>query len=209
MSRFHKVQNGEHISLIAASHGFRDYRTVWVNAGNASLRQIRQNPNTLMPGDVVFVPDKADRNEAAETGRRHVFFASARRLMLRIVGLDVHRIAIVAASWTIQHEGGIASDVTTPSGLAATEIPVTARHGSLSLGGKEVELDIGGLHPIEDESGCLQRLVNLGYLEDPPEEAAAAAIHSAVEEFECDQRLPLTGVCEGVTRDALRDFHGC
>ena len=209
MSGFHRVKEGEHISLIAARNGFRDYRTVWDNAGNATLRQTRQNPNTLMPGDAVFVPDKTDRNEAAETGRRHVFFSHARHLMLRIVGLDVHRTAIVAASWTIQHEGGAASNVTTGAGLAETEIPVTARHGALTLSGNVLELDIGGLHPIEDESGCLQRLVNLGYLEGPPEEAAPAEIHSAVEEFECDQRLPLTGVCKGITRDALRDFHGC
>jgi nucleoid-associated protein YgaU len=53
----HTVVQGEYLSKIARSYGFSDYRTIWEHPKNAALKQARQNPNVLFPGDRLFIPD--------------------------------------------------------------------------------------------------------------------------------------------------------
>ena len=58
MGATHTVQQCEYLSLIAKIYGFASYKTIWDHDGNADLREQRQNPNILLPGDLVFIPDK-------------------------------------------------------------------------------------------------------------------------------------------------------
>jgi hypothetical protein len=53
----HTVVQGEYLSKIARNYGFSDYRTIWEHPKNAALKQARQNPNVLFPGDRLFIPD--------------------------------------------------------------------------------------------------------------------------------------------------------
>ena len=63
---------------------------------------------------------------------------------------------------------------------------------------------------VATDEGVWQRLVNLGYVpaERPgllPETAEELAM--AIEEFQADHRLPITGVADGATREKLREAH--
>ena len=58
MALIHSVKQGEHMSGIARHYGFSDYKKLWDHANNAKLKTLRKNPNILLPGDEVFVPDR-------------------------------------------------------------------------------------------------------------------------------------------------------
>ena len=80
----HTVEQGECLSRIAAQYGFRDYQTIYNDPGNAELRQKRPDPNMLFPGDIIFIPDKARKDVAAETTKVHHFRVPGSQRFLRI-----------------------------------------------------------------------------------------------------------------------------
>ena len=49
------------------------WETVWKHPDNAGLRELRRSPHVLLPGDVVFVPPLAAREELRATGKQHPF----------------------------------------------------------------------------------------------------------------------------------------
>ena len=53
----HTVQEGECVSSIAHDYGLLP-NTVWEYEENRTLRELRKNPNVLLPGDVLVIPDK-------------------------------------------------------------------------------------------------------------------------------------------------------
>ena len=54
---YHTVAQGECLSTIAASYGFRDYRTVYNDPANAEFREKRPNPNVIWgSADVLWLP---------------------------------------------------------------------------------------------------------------------------------------------------------
>lgn len=209
MSSNYTARKGEHVAGIAEQHGFRLFRTVWDHPGNDALKQRRQNPNTLLEGDVVFIPDKDRGLQSAASGRLTTFVIQSETLMLRVVALMVDRTPVAGMDWSLEHDAGSASNVTTTDGLAEAPIPKSAKHGTLTVDAEPTELDIGALDPIEESSGCQQRLINLGYLQGPVGAADDQELRSAIEEFECDSSLTLTGICDGATREELLRVHGC
>src|SRR5215831_11621271 len=85
MSSYHTVKQGEHLSRLAEQYGFSDYRTIWDHPENAELKQKRQNPNVLYPGDNLFIPDRELREEPRPTDQRHTFVLSGTKLKVRLV----------------------------------------------------------------------------------------------------------------------------
>jgi hypothetical protein len=73
MGAYHIVRQREHISALAFLFGFLDYRAIWNHPENAALKDERQNPNVLYPGDRVFIPDKNTCVADAATDRRHIY----------------------------------------------------------------------------------------------------------------------------------------
>ena len=60
------------------------------------------------------------------------------------------------------------------------------------------------------DEGVWQRLVNLGYAsarEPGPLPRDAAELSMALEEFQCNHRIPITGASDGVTRERLHEAH--
>src|SRR5258706_12719858 len=80
----HVVKQGEHLSQIAKQHGFFDFRLIWDHPKNAKLKALRLNPNVLLPGDLLHIPDKEPKKESRPTGARHVFRIPGPTLTLRV-----------------------------------------------------------------------------------------------------------------------------
>ncbi len=72
MSEDYEVQEGDCISSIAHEHGFL-WETLWNHSANSGLNQQRKDPNILMEGDIVHIPDKTKKQESGATEAKHKF----------------------------------------------------------------------------------------------------------------------------------------
>ncbi len=72
MSVDHTVCEGESIGSIAFEHGFF-WETLWEHGSNASLKEKRKDPDVLLAGDVVHVPDLRVREESKGSDAKHQF----------------------------------------------------------------------------------------------------------------------------------------
>ncbi|MGO4782046.1 hypothetical protein AB4084_41815, partial [Lysobacter sp. 2RAB21] len=54
------IGKGESLASIAKERGFL-WRTLWEHGNNAKLKAKRKNPNQLVEGDALFLPEKGDK----------------------------------------------------------------------------------------------------------------------------------------------------
>jgi hypothetical protein len=71
---WHTVKQGEWLSKIAAKYGLPDWNIIWKDPHNADLAK-RRNPNVLFPGDQLFIPEPAVREESGATNTRNQYVA--------------------------------------------------------------------------------------------------------------------------------------
>jgi hypothetical protein len=179
----HTVRKGDCITSIADEHGFF-WRTVWDHEKNAQLRSLRSDPNTLVPGDVVQVPEKRARTEIRSTGAAHRFRLKGIPAMFRLQ-LFQGKEPRAGERFTLTVDGLKHEGVTSAAGLIEVPIPADARKATLVVGSEEEGLQfmLGRLPPITEIAGVQARLNNLG--------------------FDCGG---LSGELDEPTRDALRAF---
>jgi hypothetical protein len=153
----HKVVAGDTISSIAAFYGITDWENkLWNAAENAQLKQERVNPNTLVPGDQVFIPELQKKQEARPSDAWHDFHVVRNKRFLRLklqsedskplanrkyelTPLETFRGVFVQQGQTTDADGKIEED-----------IPHTMLEADLSLpdDGLRVRLKIGYLLPL-------------------------------------------------------------
>jgi N-acetylmuramoyl-L-alanine amidase len=87
MPQDHLVRQGECLVAIADQYG-HFWETLWNHPKNSTLKQLRKDPNILMPGDQIHIPDKESRTEQGATEQRHRFQArgTPAKLRLRLTG---------------------------------------------------------------------------------------------------------------------------
>jgi hypothetical protein len=215
MPTMHTVAPGEYLMQIARKYGFTDQRTIWEHPRNTSLRQKRDSPNVLNPGDQVFIPDRELREEARPTDQRHRFKLTLPRLKLRIVLQDMYERPIAAAPCVLTVEGERHPRTTDATGKIEVDIPLTASAGVLIVRTPETAIDdiaipvrIGDLDDVDVVKGQKQRLANLGYYVGAIDETRNPAFQLAVEEFQCDHGLHVDGDCGPKTQARLKAEHG-
>jgi hypothetical protein len=211
------VQQGDYLSKIAKQHGIADYRTLWNHPKNKKLKELRVNPNVLYPGDVVFVPETETKKESRSTDKKWTFETSLKVPKLRIAVLDLTGKAVGGTSCELKVTGAedIASQKTDANGMVERPIPADAENGQLKLIDDKVPIDldtellIGHLDPIDTVSGWQARLNNLGYNAGEVSGEANPQLTSAIEEFQCDHKLTVDGICGSKTQAKLKEVHGC
>jgi hypothetical protein len=175
----HIVQSGEHIGVIANSFGFENFSELWDHPNNAALKELRKSPFLLAPGDELFIPDRTLLVFSRNTAASHDFKINIDRiqLQLRLLGQDAKPLKDAKLKLQVDPpESGAASSqreqklTTDGAGKVVAEISKTCLVGGLVVGGLEYELKIGGLDPIDTDTGLAQRLTNLGYFVPPFEE---------------------------------------
>ncbi len=133
MAKYHTVKQSDHLSKIALQYGFSDYRVLWEHSENATLKQQRQNPNVLFPGDRLYIPDKQEKTESGATEQRHRFRLSLQPLKLRIVVKDLNDQPVANTSCQLHIEGEIYKLTTDSQGLIEQEIPRIAERGKFTI----------------------------------------------------------------------------
>ena len=67
MATTHIVKVGESLTTIALKYGYSDGLFLYNHPSNAGLRKRRPNPNIILPGDTVNIPDKTPGSAAPKT----------------------------------------------------------------------------------------------------------------------------------------------
>ena len=210
------IRQGDHMARIAHACGFPDWRVLWNHPGNAALRQLRNNPNVLFPGDVLYIPDPQLREEPCQTDDKHHFLKKGSKLKLRLTLLDQYETPIANANCMLTVGVTSRSVTTNGDGRLELEIDPTAREGLLVIQDEGTPLNearlafaIGDLDPVEETSGQVARLNNLGYFAGDRSSPDPMAFQSAVEEFQCENGLTVDGICGPLTQAKLKEVHGC
>src|SRR5215208_137973 len=197
------IEQGECISSLCAEYGFF-WSTIWNHADNADLKELRKDPNALLEGDVVVIPDKTKKEESCATEQKHKFKkkGTPAKIKIRLMlddeprANEPYRLAI-DGTW---YEGTLDGD-----GFLEQVIPPGAVQGILRVGSgeriDEYELALGTLDPIDTESGVSGRLRGLGYHH---EDDATPAISA----FQKKEGLEESGELDDETRQKLKERFG-
>lgn len=211
----HIVKKGEFLAAIAKQYGFSDWNVIWDDPQNSDLKKKRKNPNVLYQGDKLFVPEKRNKEASASAGQRHKFQIKAQPLKLRLVlkGLDDKPLANTQC--VLHVDGGQFELTSDGQGLIEQKISRSATVADLVIGGLDspsqgvVPISIGQLDPVDTASGQTARLNNMGYFVGAPDADDSQAFRSAVEEFQCNNKLAVDGKCGPKTQAKLLELHGC
>src|SRR5437868_4102041 len=92
MARYHVVAKGDCLSSVAFQNGYFP-GTIWEHPTNDELRELRGDPNVLLAGDRLFLPDKDPKTTTCATGKRHRFVRRGvpARFRLQILNADKPR----------------------------------------------------------------------------------------------------------------------
>jgi hypothetical protein len=225
----HVVKRGEHIAAIVSRFGFENFSMIWQHANNAALRALRENPHQLVAGDELFIPDRVLPVFSRVTAAVHDFRVQIDRIALNLRFLDQSDKPRSGVAVKLRVEGPQASSArsqpatTDGDGRLSVEIKKSAVVGSLVIDEQEFALQIGLLDPLSTDSGLIQRLNNLGYFVPPDVEGDGDGdgdetdadddrdedeLRSAIEEFQCDHALKVTGKRDAATEAKLLQLHG-
>jgi hypothetical protein len=110
---------GDCLYAIGAGEGI-PWQKIWNHPNNAELKRKRSNPNIMLPGDVLFIPEPEIRTKQGETDKQHRFVmkATLAKLRLRIVKPDVSRITHDQRTITFGFDKDVVTDDPPPDAVA-------------------------------------------------------------------------------------------
>lgn len=204
----HVVQQGECVASLAFLYGFH-WKRLWQLPQNQSLRAKRPNPNILLPGDILFIPEKQLRSENRATTRRHPFVKKTEPVKLKVRLLAAGK-PVADEEYQLKIAGAVQTGHTDSSGILIEVIPPDAREAQLVLtkNGLEYPLEIGHLDPLTEITGVQARLNNLGYHCGSVDGILGPLTHSALRTFQETYQLKISGEPDGPTLDKLKSKYG-
>jgi hypothetical protein len=213
----HLVEEGESLLSIADRYQWLHWIPIWNDAGNAALRQARDNPQCLLPGDQVHIPRRKAHTLRASAEQQVTVrvFVSKPALRLRVVGGDGAHVSLAAEAL----QGGGLHDARVEGELLIAGCSPSTRQVSLQLSADDeatapaappltLDVAVGSLPPLGERAGVIARLRNLGLdageLDAPSDEALSVAI----EEFQREHGKTVTGKRDGAFLADLFTEHG-
>jgi Putative peptidoglycan binding domain/LysM domain len=203
----HRIESGDSVSGLAKRYGFLP-QTLWDAPENGELRSRREDMNTLMPGDVLVIPDKRVDPIPLATGRSHRFRIKGALAILRMQVYDFGEPR-AGEDFVLTVGSHVVEGTTDGDGVLEAQVPVLATSGHLVIGEDQfvVEILFGHLDPASELSGIQQRLLNLGYTcHDSPGELGAST-RRALGEFQSSQGLDVSGELDDDTRGRIVELH--
>jgi hypothetical protein len=212
----HVVTQGECFVSIARKYGVA-WKTLYDHPANADLKSRRKNPNVLLEGDVVEIPDRPEKNVTVPTEDKHRFVVDLPRAKVRVHVKDADGQAHEGKRYVLR-VGDLEEEGTVPAdGLIEHDVPVDATEGTITIffdppaedeAGEgedqpgppaptfhQIALRIGHLDPIDCDAGAQARLENLGF-------------HDVLS-FQRKHGLEETGELDDATKQKLEELHLC
>jgi hypothetical protein len=164
------ICRGDFVARVANAFGF-DADSVWNDPSNDDLRSLRQNPNILLAGDVLYIPDQVDKQPVAHdlaSGSTNNFVSPTPPTVTvkhKFVGSDTSTYA--SRAYTVDELEDLTGLQTDGDGVVTFDVPVTLDTATVVFTdtGESWALSIGGLDPIDTAIGVFQRLQNLGHID--------------------------------------------
>ncbi len=208
---YHTVRAGENIESLAFYYGhFSD--VIWNHPNNASLKDLRRDPDVLEIGDQVFIPSLRLKTVAGATNQVHRFQCKNTPSLFRFRPLVFGEpligekyVLVIDDEMTI--EGSIGEN-----GTITHSVRPDAKRARLTVGSGVMEfkyyLDLRTLPPVDTVLGIQARLQQMGIYngeldgKDNPETQSALAV------FQERQGLEPTGKIDEKTKQKLLKHHG-
>lgn len=207
MQAYHTVQDGDSLSSLALAYGLAP-DTIWQDAANDKLRARRSRGETLLPGDVVAIPDKREKTDTRGMNARHVFRRIGVPILFELCLFDGDGLPLAGAAYVLEVDGVRHDGTTDADGVLKQIIPNDARAGRVAIDGLvDRELRFGWLDPIETLIGVQKRLTNLGFPCSHDEGRFSRDTHVALARFQRVAGLPDTGELDDATREEIRACH--
>jgi hypothetical protein len=215
---FYIVKEGECLSSLAQKFGFKNLDIIYNHPENRELKKIRPNPNLLLPGDEVFIPESEPKSVSANTNYLHHFKLSRPKTRLKILlsGLDnepVRNRKYILHIDNLRFEG-----VSKYNGLIEHEISPFGEEGILMIypeDGKQgadpivLKVKLGHLDPIDTLTGIQARLNNLGFNAGPVNGIMEPLFVLGIKLFQQAYGLPIDGKPDSKTQLKLKQVYGC
>lgn len=213
------VRQGDYLAKLAFMHGF-DAEEVWNDAKNDEIRGQRVDHNILAPGDIVYFPVKAKEGLPIVKGTTNKYKAKVPKVTVKLRFRDGAG-PLAQQPYTIEGAASPEAGASDGDGQVELSVPVDTTDFVVVFPERNLRFAVrlGHLDPIEERSGLMARLVQLGYLLPSPSalfggEIAGEEIDDgderlscAVRAFQTDHMLEVTGIVDDATRDALKAAH--
>ena len=193
----HRVLPGECLASIAERYGFTNPRVVYEHPANEALRRVRPDPNVLLAGDEVVIPDRRVRTTEGATEQRYRFVIDRQPAWLRLRLLNPDGSPRSGLPYRIEYQGQIHRGTTGGDGGITHEVPsylpgalVTVTDGPDE---ERYQVALGYLDPVTHEEGMKQRLRNLGYYVDVPGVPETVLLQHALHAYQHARDLPPAG----------------
>jgi len=208
----HTVKQGDCISSIANQWG-HFWETLWNHKQNQELVEQRKNPNALLAGDKVFVPEIRTKEEQCSTTRQHVFQLKGVPVKLQLQLLDRDGNPRANLQYTLVIDGRKIAKKTAEDGRISEVIAPNAKKAKLTLKPEdspveEYELQLGFMNPVTHVTGIQARLKNLGFYPGEMTGSVDELTSEALSRFQAERGFPVTGELDDATRAALDGLHG-
>ncbi len=215
MSTKHTISQGECLSSIAKKYGFSDYKTIYNHPENAAFKTKRPNPNVIFQGDILTIPDKEIKEVDGATEAKHTFKIKREKTFLRLVVKDSEDKAFANVDYVLKIGDETITGKTSGAGKVEQEIVADATSGELVLRSKSganeiigvIELELGSLDPVEENTGVQARLNNLGFPCGAENGTIGAETQEAIKAFQHKHGLTESGNADDATRTKLRQIH--
>lgn len=204
MAENHQVKQGECISSIAYENGFF-LETLWNHPNNSALKAEREDPYVLMPGDVVFIPDRTSKEESKPTNQVHKFKVKNTpeklKLQLLVEGKPRSGEAYELEVGGLKFNGKLDGE-----GRLNHSLPPNVKTGKLVLPetNETFQLRISNLDPHDEITGAQGRLHHLGFYQGPIDGKESPELTHAVQVFQISKGLEPNGDLKNEVMEELR-----
>ncbi len=199
---------GDGLQRIGFRHGLLP-STIWNDPSNDALKRERPNPETLLPGDELVIPDRREKVQQVAVDRHHVFRRRSVPSRIR-VRLQDEEVALANTPCVLQVDGVEQRVTSDADGIVSATVSPEARVATLRVDedGPTLTLSLGHLDPASEPTGAQGRLRNLGFYSGPAHGNLDEATVTALQRFQESAELEPTGELDTATVHALASSHG-
>ena len=226
----HYVRQGDCLASLAKKYSLTP-DILWKDPQNESLRNKRENPDVLYPGDTLVAREKEKGEVSGETEKRHRFrckgtITKLRLRLLEEIDEDIHDEEgdttvdmsttppedkpRAQADYLIDIHHQTFSGKTNDDGIIEQTIPPNTHQISITVeGDAPVDLLLGHLDPVTHLTGVQARVYALGFPCGKIDGRMGPKTKASIQAFQAKHELTIDGIPGPETQDKLSAVYGC